>query len=39
MRYGPYPYYGWNDFHSASAFNAHYLAAYPPPPIPLIQMS
>ncbi|OOQ82405.1 hypothetical protein PEBR_39204 [Penicillium brasilianum] len=30
MRYGPYPFYGWNDFHSASAFYAHYLAAYPP---------
>jgi hypothetical protein len=30
MRYGPYPYYGWVDFHNASAFNAHYLAAYPP---------
>ncbi|KAF7183544.1 hypothetical protein CNMCM7691_003823 [Aspergillus felis] len=30
MRYGPYPYYGWTDFHSANAFYAHFLAAYPP---------
>lgn len=30
MRYGSYPYYGWVDFHNASAFHAHYLAAYPP---------
>ena len=30
MRYGPYPYYGWRDFHSTCAFNANYLAAYPP---------
>lgn len=30
MRYGPYPFYGWRDFHSANAFFAHYLAAYPP---------
>jgi hypothetical protein len=30
MRYGPYPYYGWTDFHNANAFYAHFLAAYPP---------
>lgn len=30
MRYGPYPYYGWTDFHRANAFYAHFLAAYPP---------
>lgn len=30
MRYGPYPFLGWYEFHNANVFYAHHLSIYPP---------